>query len=116
MGRLSFYTKLNLLNSLSTSAQLIVRNLSNSGSLTFRNLLVLFFRFIQSLKCAVVAPIFLVGIGVGLYYHDLAYVLWGMTIAVVVTLPASIMQLQALNGSGWIPPMWFLSLISKRNN
>jgi len=58
-----------------------------------------------------VASILLVGVGIGLYHHALTYALWGMAVAVVATLFISILELQSLNGTGWIPPAWFISLI-----
>jgi len=61
-----------------------------------------------------VVPIFLAGGGAGLYYHDTTYALWGIVVALLATLLASIVQLQALNGTGWIPPAWFISLVRNK--
>lgn len=64
----------------------------------------------------IVAPILLVGVGTDLYRHDFKYALWGIALAVAVTLIASVAQLWALNGTGWIPPTWCVSLIRKGND
>ena len=55
-----------------------------------------------------IALICLIGVGIGLYHHDLVYVLWGIAVAVVVIIVTSVVQLQSLNGTGWVPPAWFI--------
>jgi|GEM_PF-4960614 len=62
-----------------------------------------------------ITPIILIGVGISLYSHDSLYSIWGFLIALVIIAFATIDTLLSLNGTGWIPPRWFITLLEKKN-